>query len=148
MEITICNMQKADIPKAARLEEICFADPWSQNALKESLESAQYLILSAFVQGEFAGYVSTYQAADELSIANIAVFPEWRNKGVADKLLKRLDEIAIKRNLYGITLEVRVSNQPAINLYKKNGYESQGVRKNFYSKPTEDALIMWKYFQK
>ena len=93
------------------------------------------------------GYVGAYLAADELSITNVAVFSSYRRCGAANQLMKALDAFAQEKNLYGITLEVRVSNNAAIALYEKNGYEKSGIRKGFYSKPKEDALIMWKYFQ-
>ena len=96
---------------------------------------------------EIAGYVGAYLAADELSITNVAVFSSYRRCGAANQLMKALDAFAQEKNLYGITLEVRVSNNAAIALYEKNGYEKSGIRKGFYSKPKEDALIMWKYFQ-
>ena len=85
--------------------------------------------------------------ADELSITNVAVFSSYRRCGAANQLMKALDAFAQEKNLYGITLEVRVSNNAAIALYEKNGYEKSGIRKGFYNKPKEDALIMWKYFQ-
>ena len=88
-----------------------------------------------------------YLAADELSITNVAVFSSYRRCGAANQLMKALDAFAQEKNLYGITLEVRVSNNAAIALYEKNGNEKSGIRKGFYSKPKEDALIMWKYFQ-
>ena len=96
---------------------------------------------------QVVGYVGAYLAVDELSITNVAVFSSYRRCGVADGLMKALNLFATERNLYGITLEVRVSNSAAIALYEKNGYEKSGIRKGFYSKPKEDALIMWKYFQ-
>ena len=96
---------------------------------------------------EIVGYVGAYLAADELSITNVAVFSSYRRCGAANQLMKALDAFAQEKNLYGITLEVRVSNNAAIALYEKNGYEKSGIRKGFYSKPKEDALIMWKYFQ-
>ena len=138
-------MCKADLLAVAQLEKECFAEAWSENALAESLAEANYVFFVAVVSKpscmadekdteEIAGYVGAYLAADELSITNVAV-------------MKALDAFAQEKNLYGITLEVRVSNNAAIALYEKNGYEKSGIRKGFYSKPKEDALIMWKYFQ-
>ena len=106
-----------------------------------------YVFLAAKHEGELIGYVGAYQAGDSLSVTNIAVFPLWRKRGAARQLLQELDRIAVSRDLYGITLEVRVSNAAAIALYEKNGYEKAGIRKGFYEKPREDGLIMWKYFQ-
>ncbi len=141
-------MTAEDIPAVARLEQECFAEPWSENALAESLADANYVFfVAAFLDETVAGYIGAYLAADELSITNVAVTASYRRCGAANQLMKALDAFAKEKNLYGITLEVRVSNSAAIALYEKNGYEKSGIRKGFYSKPKEDALIMWKYFQ-
>ena len=155
-------MCKADLLAVAQLEKECFAEAWSENALAESLAEANYVFFVAVVSKpscmadekdteEIAGYVGAYLAGlvDNLafSITNVAVFSSYRRCGAANQLMKALDAFAQEKNLYGITLEVRVSNNAAIALYEKNGYEKSGIRKGFYSKPKEDALIMWKYFQ-
>ncbi len=145
---SIRQMTAEDIPAVARLEQECFAEPWSENALAESLADANYVFfVAAFLDETVAGYIGAYLAADELSITNVAVTASYRRCGAANQLMKALDAFAKEKNLYGITLEVRVSNSAAIALYEKNGYEKSGIRKGFYSKPKEDALIMWKYFQ-
>lgn len=145
---SIRRMTAEDISAVARLEQECFAEPWSENALAESLADANYVFfVAAFLDETVAGYVGAYLAADELSITNVAVTASYRRCGAANQLMKALDAFAKEKNLYGITLEVRVSNSAAIALYEKNGYEKSGIRKGFYSKPKEDALIMWKYFQ-
>ena len=161
-------MKAEDRSAVAELEKECFAEPWSENAIAESLADSNYVFfvvtksqlpklqsdeleldqMEAKSDSEqVVGYVGAYLAVDELSITNVAVFSSHRRCGVADGLMKALDLFATERNLYGITLEVRVSNDAAIALYEKNGYEKSGIRKGFYSKPKEDALIMWKYFQ-
>ena len=143
-------MCKADLLAVAQLEKECFAEAWSENALAESLAEANYVFFVAVVSKPscMADEKDTEEmAADELSITNVAVFPSYRRCGAANQLMKALDAFAQEKNLYGITLEVRVSNNAAIALYEKNGYEKSGIRKGFYSKPKEDALIMWKYFQ-
>ena len=142
-------MCKADLLAVAQLEKECFAEAWSENALAESLAvvSKPSCMADEKDTEEIAGYVGAYLAADELSITNVAVFSSYRRCGAANQLMKALDAFAQEKNLYGITLEVRVSNNAAIALYEKNGYEKSGIRKGFYSKPKEDALIMWKYFQ-
>lgn len=158
VKLSVRRMCKADLLAVAQLEKECFAEAWSENALTESLAEANYVFFVAVVSKpscmadekdteEIAGYVGAYLAADELSITNVAVFPSYRRCGAANQLMKALDAFAQEKNLYGITLEVRVSNNAAIALYEKNGYEKSGIRKEFYSKPKEDALIMWKYFQ-
>lgn len=140
-------MKTEDIFAVARLEELTFSQPWSQQALLESMQKGNYYFFTARHGSELVGYVGAYLAADELNITNIAVFPLWQRRGVGKLLLAELDKVAVWRDLYGITLEVRVSNQAAISLYEKNGYVRSGIRKGFYENPKEDGLIMWKYFQ-
>ena len=164
-------MEAEDIFAVAGLERECFADPWSEKALAESLADANYVFfvatlvrdgtaiaetnketenesgLKETLKETVVGYAGAYLAADELSITNVAVSASYRRCGAADRLMKALSAFSEEKNLYGITLEVRVSNSAAIALYEKNGYEKSGIRKGFYSKPKEDALIMWKYFQ-
>lgn len=169
IKLSVRQMKAEDIPAVAELERECFAEPWSENAIAESLSDSNYVffvvtksqlpnsqssdeldldqIKEKSDSEQVVGYVGAYLTVDELSITNVAVFSSHRRCGVADGLMRALDLFATKRNLYGITLEVRVSNDAAIALYEKNGYEKSGIRKGFYSKPKEDALIMWKYFQ-
>lgn len=168
IKLSVRQMKAEDIPAVAELEKECFAEPWSENAIAESLADSNYVFfvvtksqlpksqsdeleldqMEAKSDSEqVVGYVGAYLTVDELSITNVAVFSSHRRCGVADGLMKALDLFATERKLYGITLEVRVSNDAAIALYEKNGYEKSGIRKGFYSKPKEDALIMWKYFQ-
>ena len=122
-------MCKADLLAVAQLEKECFAEAWSENALAESLAEANYVFFVAVVSKpscmadekdteEIAGYVGAYLAADELSITNVAVFSSYRQCGAANQLMKALDAFAQEKNLYGITLEVRVSNNAAIALYE------------------------------
>ena len=82
--------------------------------------------------------------AGEGDVTNIAVFPEYRGQGIGAALTKALLVEGRKRGMNAFTLEVRVGNQAAIHIYEKLGFRSEGVRKGFYEKPKEDALIMWR----
>ena len=84
----------------------------------------------------------------EVYISNVAVREKFRKRGVASALIDAMNSYCIVNNAEFITLEVRVSNTPAVNLYEKSGFENLGRRKNFYSAPNEDAFIMTKYFLK
>jgi len=83
---------------------------------------------------------------DEVTVANIAVAKDFRRQGVAALLMEHALNQAEESGMYGVTLEVRVSNTPAIKLYERLGFESAGIRPDYYEKPHEDAIIMWKYF--
>ena len=79
-------------------------------------------------------------------ITNVAVFEQYRGKGIASALMEKIIGYAEKNNMEFISLEVRQSNHPAISLYLKYGFKKMGIRKNFYNKPCEDAVIMTRYF--
>ena len=135
-----------NIKEVAEIEKESFSDPWSEDGLRNELDNDTAFFFVAEKSSEVAGYVGTHIVLDECYIANVAVTPSFRRMGIADKLLDYAESNAINKNCAFITLEVRVSNLPAINLYKKRGYVSMGERKNFYSHPTENALIMTKTF--
>lgn len=137
-------MRIADIQDAAALERRCFSVPWSENSLRESLNDPNYLFLVADEDGYMAGYGGMFLVADEGDITNIAVDVSYRGRGIATKLTESLLEEGRKRGVREFTLEVRVGNKVAVHVYEKLGFVSEGVRRHFYEKPVEDALIMWK----
>lgn len=142
----IFAMNETHLKAIAEIEQECFSDPWSEDALKTELTNEGAYFFAAVKNGEVAGYVGMHIVLDECYIANVAVKPSYRRQGIAETLLDTAEKTAKDKNCSFISLEVRVSNTPAINLYKKRGYISQGERKNFYSHPTENALIMTKTF--
>ena len=136
------KMAERHIAAIAQIERDCFHDPWSENGLREELESENNLFLAA-VEGEtVVGYVGCQTVLDEGYITNVAVSPLQRRKGIAAKLLAELRAQAEEKELSFVTLEVRASNVPAIALYEGAGYVPVGTRRNFYSAPKEDALLM------
>lgn len=146
VNIEISAMQKQDISAVAQIEKECFSTPWSENALQSELTNEGAVFLVAKVCGETAGYIGMHIVLDECYIANVAVKKAFRNKSIAKTLLSVAEEKAKEQNCSFISLEVRVSNIPAISLYEKAGFISLGERKNFYSEPKENALIMTKNF--
>ena len=125
----------------ARVEAVCFSEPWSEKAVEEFLSQPYNHVLVALAGGVFAGFITYTRIADEIQIANVAVLPGFRRKGLADGLLCRLAQSAKHNGVSKTTLEVRVSNLPARNLNEKNGFEAVGLRRNFYKAPTEDAVL-------
>ena len=93
---------------------------------------------------QVVGYAGLYQVLDEGDITNIAVLPSARKKGIGTALTHALIEAGEQRAIHAFTLEVRVGNAAAIHIYEKLGFVTAGVRKGFYEKPKEDALIMWR----
>lgn len=139
----IRNMQPEDIPSVASLEREIFSEPWSENGFADALAQNSNIFLTAGrSDGVIIGYCGLYITGDEGEITNVAVMEEYRRQGAAaallTELLKQAGECAAER----IFLEVRVSNTAAVRLYERFGLELCGRRKNFYRRPTEDALLM------
>lgn len=139
-------MTAACIDAVAAIEEECFSHPWSKKSLEESLKKENSLFLVAYEDGKVIGYVGMEVIVDEGYIFNVAVSADYRRRGVGYALVRELVTYSMKNSLCFITLEVRESNSAAISLYSKFGFIKAGERKNYYSDPTEAAVLMTKYF--
>lgn len=142
--IHIRQMRKEDIGEVCEIEKEAFSVPWSENAFEESLKLPHAIFLVAEIDEILAGYCGLYKVFNEGDITNIAVRSSCRNRGVGKELLREMIERARQMEIKDITLEVRESNIGAIHLYDTMGFENVGIRKNFYEKPKENAIIMWK----
>ncbi len=147
-DIVIEKFSAEHIKKLAELEKICFSVPWSEAGLAAELTNPFARFFVAKIDGEIAGYIGANNVFGEVFINNVAVFPLYRKTGVATELIKALIRSAYDEKSDFITLEVRKSNEPAIALYNKIGFEMVGERKNFYENPTEDAFLMTYYLRK
>ena len=135
-------MDRGHIKEIAQIERQCFSMPWSESALEEELYNPQAsFIVAQRADGAVLGYAGLHVAADEGYIDNIAVREEYRRQGIADDLLDVFVRFGAA-NLAFLTLEVRPSNQAAIDLYFKHGFAQVGRRKDYYENPREDAIIM------
>ncbi len=143
MRIELSEMTAQDVSEVASLERQIFTAPWSENGFLSSLRSQDTLYLIARGEGRLLGYCGFLQSFDEADITNVAVAPGERGRGVAYEMLSELMRRGRSRGIMRYTLEVRVGNAAAVHLYQKLGFVSVGIRKNFYEKPREDALIMW-----
>lgn len=139
------RMRRGDLGQVLALEEEIFSEPWTRRGFEESMQKPDNLYLVEEEMGEILGYCGLWGVAAEGQICNVAVKPGARNQGVASRMLSELLRIGDGMGLHAYTLEVRVGNQAAIHVYRKLGFEGAGIRRRFYSKPEEDALIMWKY---
>lgn len=144
LEVTVRPMCEKDVADIAGIEKECFSEPWSEDGIRSELTNPSARFFVAEILGETAGYMGMHTVLDECYIANVAVKGTFRRRGVADALLSFAENTAKNEDCAFISLEVRVSNIPAIRLYEKHGYISQGERKNFYRDPVENALIMTK----
>ena len=145
MEIRV--MEKADIAQIAELEKLCFSDPWSESAFAYELRNPLSLWLVASDNDVVAGYVGSQTVIDEADMMNIAVAPAYRRKKIAEKLVLSLIEMLNQKGAKSLTLEVRVSNAPAISLYEKLGFIQVGRRPGYYRNPREDAYILRKEWE-
>lgn len=142
--IKISIATKNDIPDIANIENRSFSTPWSEKSILESM-NAKTVFYTAHYGGKSVGYIGLSKISGEGYVTNIAVLPEYRRRGIGQKLIEYMINDC-KEQLEFISLEVRVSNNAAVSLYKKFGFERVGLRKNFYTKPTENAVIMTKKF--
>ena len=138
--MNITEMQEKHLPALAELEKQCFHAPWSEKMLREELGGGIFLV--AEQDGEVQGYVGCQTVLDEGYITNVAVSPDFRRRGAARRLIAELIARAKEKRLAFVTLEVRESNAPAMALYTGAGFAPVGKRKNFYSNPTENAVLM------
>lgn len=143
----IRKMTEKDICEIAELEKMCFSEPWSENSLKDELtnETARFYVLCD--NNELLGYIGANNICNEVYITNVAVNEKYRGKGYGKKLVNHLIKQSELEKAFFITLEVRKSNKNAISLYEKCGFKLIGERKDFYSKPTENALIYTYYLE-
>ena len=142
--VVVRQMTADDIAQVVEIEEEAFSSPWTVKGFEESLELLYSRFYVAVVDEKIAGYIGSYLMYDEIDITNIAVRKIFRRKGIANKLIEEVLVYAKEKEVSNINLEVRLSNIPARNLYEKYGFKELGIRKNFYSKPTEDGMIMQK----
>lgn len=143
--ISIRELRYEDVDAVCSLEEEAFSMPWHKQSFIEMIENKDALYLVAIEDNQVVGCCGLRSIVGEGDISNIVVKKECQGRGIAQLILKELMETGNKRfQIESFTLEVRLSNQNAIHIYEKLGFNSEGIRKNFYEKPTEDAMIMWK----
>lgn len=136
----IVPMTTEDASALAKLDQLCFAVPWSEKSFREEAQNPLAGYFVAKENDEIIGYGGIWLVSGEGQITNIAVHPDFRKKGIASGILEEL--ILFAKDCGQIFLEVRESNSAAIRLYEKYGFKNCGIRKNFYHSPIEDGIIM------
>ena len=142
-EIIIRRMSREDLDAVTAVEQATFAVPWSRESFRRELEqnvAARYLVAEA--DGQVIGYAGAWVILDESHITNIAVLEAWRGRGIGKQLTQALLQYLSNLGASYATLEVRVSNERAQNLYKELGFVSVGKRKRYYEDNGEDAFLM------
>jgi [ribosomal protein S18]-alanine N-acetyltransferase len=143
-KLTFRNMELHDVKSVYEIECASFATPWTMEAFEREIEEnvlATYIVVE--LEDKAVAYGGLWVIIDEAHITNIAVLPDFRGQNIGEKLVNHMMLAARKKGALKMTLEVRVSNIAAQNLYRKLGFEEKGMRKGYYSDNGEDALIMW-----
>ena len=135
-----------DIDDVLALEEAAFTNPWTRSMYLAELENpgVSYCYLARDAQGRAVGFCSFWRVLDELHINNLAVLPELRRQGIGSFLLSFVLKTGAGFGARRATLEVRRSNEAARLLYERFGFSVAGIRRGYYTKPVEDALVLWK----
>src|SRR4030081_34673 len=142
--IEIRILEVPDLSAIEAIEQKAYPTPWSRSMFASELAKPTSICLGAFEGEDLLGYVINSRYVDAWHIMNVAVDPQHQRRGVATQLLERLFELTRDDERRGYTLEVRISNEDAIRLYEKLGFESRGIRRGYYTDNREDALIMWR----
>jgi len=137
------KMEELDLVQVCAIEKEIFSEPWGEEDFRKAMQDSHNGYLVAEEQGTIAGYCGYWGVPPEGYLYNVAVRKEYRRLQIGYHLLCKLIEDAKGKKIDALTLEVRCSNTPAISLYKRLGFTEAGLRKDFYSKPNEDAVIMW-----
>ena len=142
--IEIRVLELGDLTAIEEIEQQAYPTPWSRSMFASELAKPTSICLGAFEGQDLVGYVINSRYVDAWHVMNVAVAPDHQRRGVASALLERLFEVTRDDERRGYTLEVRVSNEDAIRLYEKLGFESRGIRRGYYTDNREDAVIMWR----
>jgi len=143
--VVIKKMNLEHIDAVWEIEKASFPNPWSRQAFLEEIvfnQRAFYLV--AQLGKKIIAYAGCWIIFDEAHITNVATLPEYRRQKIATKLLESLEQHLASQGVDSLTLEVRVSNQEAQDLYRQRKFSAIGLRKNYYTDNNEDAIIMWK----
>ena len=144
IEVQLVPMRRRHLRSVMRIEVQVYPRPWSLSLFMSELAlRSTRVYYVARVEGVVAGYAGLMMTVDDGHITTIAVDPAWHRHKIATRLLLALARQAIGRGATSLTLEVRVGNKGAQDLYRKFGFRPCGIRKNYYVETNEDALVMW-----
>lgn len=144
LDVQLVPMRRRHLRSVLRIESQVYPRPWSLSLFVSELalrSTRAYYV--ARVDGMVVGYSGLMVAGDDAHVTTLAVDPPWQQRGIATRLLLNIVRTAVARGARHLTLEVRVSNEPAQALYRRFGFHPAGVRKGYYVETNEDALVMW-----
>jgi ribosomal-protein-alanine N-acetyltransferase len=139
--MTIRSLSEGDLDSVVEVESASFVEPWSRSLFAEEIAQPTRRYLVALDGGAVCGYGGVMLVGEDAHVVTLAVAPDYREQGVASRLLVKLVDLARAGGAKHLTLEVRESNQAALELYRKFGFEPAGRRRGYYK--TEDAVVMW-----
>ena len=142
--LSIRKMQEEDLAEVAAIEKENFSRPWTEEGFRGAIDKENTCYICAFEDKVPVGYAGMWIALDEGEITNVSVKKEYQGQRIGGRLLEELFRIGKERGVTDYFLEVRKSNQAAIALYSRLGFQEAGVRKNFYEDPVEDGIVMCK----
>lgn len=143
MAIETRPLREEDLDRICEMEERSFSMPWKREDFKDLLEHDESVYMVIILDGYIIGAAGYTFNGFEGYINNVVIDEDFRGKGYSKILMESLLNHGRKEGINEYTLEVRVSNTPAVKLYESLGFVSEGVRKNFYERPVEDAFVMW-----
>ncbi len=144
LTVHVVPMRRRHLRSVLRIEQEVYARPWSTSLfLSELAMRTSRLYVVARVGRDIVGYAGLMMTLDEGHVTTVAVDPRWHRQGIGTRLLLALAREAVERGATGMTLEVRMSNSGAQDLYRRFGFSPVGVRKGYYQETNEDALVMW-----
>jgi len=142
--LDIQRLSLDDVSAIEQIEQQSMPAPWSRMMFVSEIVKSTSICLGAFVENVLVGYVIVSRYVDAWHVMNLVVAPANRREGIATRLLATLFDLTADDDRRGFTLEVRVSNDAAIELYQGIGFSGQGIRRGYYTDNREDALIMWR----
>lgn len=143
-DLLIERMRREDLEEITRLEKASFSDPWPKKAFETQLNDGTSIMLAGRFGEEIVGYLCAYLVVVELQLASVAVKEAFRGKGIGGKLIREMIRQGVAAGAEEVWLDVRESNGAARRLYEKLGFGEVYRRKNYYRKPKEDALVMFR----
>jgi ribosomal-protein-alanine N-acetyltransferase len=141
----IRRMREEDLPSVRAIEALSFSNPWSDNTFRGEIQNTPVSFPMVVVRRpgeEVVAYIIYWQIRDDVQVNNVAVHPDCRGLGLGEAMMRYAIARVRESGATFMTLEVRQSNAPALTLYKKLGFEVMGTRKNYYTKPDEDAFVL------
>lgn len=143
---TIRPMKKEDTSQVAEIEKDIFSIPWSEKSFADACATPENIYLVVVMDEQIAGYCGLWTVLGEGNITNMAVAEKFRQCGVGRRLMEAMEAAGREKNVDIFFLEVRESNVAARHLYESMGYKDIGLRKNFYERPVENAVVMSKMY--